>query len=48
MRILPSVAKCWVCKANIEYTVSDLQGYESKYFVCPVCGAVVYPGRTGA
>lgn len=45
MKILPSKAQCKVCKANIEYTSSDLQGYESKYFICPVCGAVVYPGN---
>ena len=44
MKILNSVAQCKNCKANVEYSGSDLQGYQSKYFTCPVCGAIVYPG----
>ena len=44
MKVVSSVTQYSVCKANIEYSGSDLQGYESKYFTCPVCGAVVYPG----
>ena len=46
MKILPSRTQCKICKANIEYDSSDLNGFNEslRYIICPLCGAKIYPG----